>query len=334
MSGGTGCEDGASGAGASALGWSQAKVSLLRGGNTAHPFHGIDMSGTGLRALGIAAVGDVDNDGDADLLVSRRDGTLSFFQRSGGRGTEEVRFSEVEGTASPFNYKIGVPGIDVPLPSPHLVDIDGDGKLDLVCAVHVNRLAHCCTPEDFTNEIKASGAASLQSSFRYWKNRGGRPVKFDEQIGKAQNPFDFRNLQVGTWSKDGEKTRGMRPTFMDGDGDGDQVSVRCSRCLRVFLCGGGRWCSCPCGPLHSVASPRADPQLPDLERPTRTCTRPHPSNRSPLSCSARTWCSVASREQSVTINAAATNTLSGLARTTRSARSMWALQAMRHSSTT
>ena len=251
------------GAVASASGWSQTKISRVANGNAypfhgiAHPFYGIDMSGTGGRTLRVPALGDIDNDGYTDMLVARNDGTFSFFQLRGtgmhkilryldycnaysdlkrhlcggqtctttahvlncrnhwrGSGKREGRrpdpeavvaelpYTEVKATFSPFNFK---PGGDV---APALVDVDGDGKLDLVCA-----------------------AGYPQSSLRYWRNRGGFPVpQFLEKTGAGRNPFDAANVKLGTWGSHGEKTRALRPTFVDLDSDGDQVSFRCAQC--------------------------------------------------------------------------------------------------------
>ncbi|MFN4257590.1 MAG: FG-GAP-like repeat-containing protein, partial [Saprospiraceae bacterium] len=81
-----------------------------------NPFDGIDVG-----FLSTPAFGDVDGDGDLDLVVGSGYGTLRTWRNDGGT------FSELSGAANPLD------GIDVGASSkPAFVDIDGDGDADLV----------------------------------------------------------------------------------------------------------------------------------------------------------------------------------------------------------
>ncbi len=69
------------------------------------------------------AFGDMDGDGDGDMILGTDDGKLQYFNNAGGAG-------------NPSNFQLAVPnymGIDVGGSStPQIVDLDRDGKLDLV----------------------------------------------------------------------------------------------------------------------------------------------------------------------------------------------------------
>ncbi len=76
-------------------------------------------------------LGDLDGDGDLDLLVGESSGTLNFYRNEGG--PREPRFELV-------SDEFG--GIDVGRRSvPVLVDLDGDGDLDLVVGSEGGELA-------------------------------------------------------------------------------------------------------------------------------------------------------------------------------------------------
>jgi len=89
-------------------------------GGANNPFNGIDTG-----SYTAPALGDVDGDGDLDLVVGDQLGTLSYFENTGST-TAPVFVARI-GAVNPFN------GIDVGSGStPTLADIDNDGDLDLV----------------------------------------------------------------------------------------------------------------------------------------------------------------------------------------------------------
>jgi VCBS repeat protein len=78
------------------------------------------------------AFGDVDADGDLDLLVGNQTGDFVYFENT-GTSTNPV-FTQRDGTASPFNGLSTIVGgyYSYNYAAPFLADLDGDGDLDLI----------------------------------------------------------------------------------------------------------------------------------------------------------------------------------------------------------
>ena len=104
------------------------------------------------------AFGDLDGDGDLDLIVGEKYGTLHTFENTGSAANPV--YVEQTGSANPFN------GLDVGnMATPALGDVDGDGDLDLVVGEH-------------------------DGSLHYFENTGSTLLPaFAERTGSA-NPFD------------------------------------------------------------------------------------------------------------------------------------------------
>ncbi len=126
--------------------------------------------------------GDVDADGDLDMLAGRYKGLyVSGFQFFRNTGTPTApAFTELTGAANPFNF-VGF-GYNA---APTLGDLDGDGDMDMLAGEHYGM-------------------------FRFFKNTGTTtsPV-FVPQLG-ANNPLD--GVDIGGYST---------PTLGDLDQDGD-----------------------------------------------------------------------------------------------------------------
>lgn len=162
---------------------------LLRNGGTpsfpsyavedANLLHGIDVG-----SYAVPALGDLDGDGDTDVLIGRSDGRLSHFENTG----TELAPSFV--LTSNF-YK----SIDVGLSAaPTLVDWDSDGDLDILIGSETGRISH-------------------------WRNDGSsvnfNPVFVTNQVGAIQVdilaipvPVDWDgdnllDLVVGEWDFNG-----------------------------------------------------------------------------------------------------------------------------------
>jgi hypothetical protein len=123
------------------------------------------------------ALGDLDGDGDLDLVSGKSDGTFAYYERL---HPDRPVVSERTGSANPlFGQDVGV------LAGPALVDLDADGDADLVAG------------EDL-------------GAFRFFENTGDAVhALYLERTGGA-NPLTGRDV--------GDEAR---PTFGDLDGDGD-----------------------------------------------------------------------------------------------------------------
>ena len=154
----------------------------------ANPFNGIDVVN-----FSTPDVGDLDGDGDLDLVVGNGDGQLRYYQNTGS-ATAPV-YAEQTGAANPFS------GIDVGTHStPSVGDLDGDGDLDLV-------------------------VGDVAGILRYYQNAGSATAPAYVELTGAANPFN--GIDIGFY---GAPTLGD----LDGDGDLDLVVGEVAGILRYY----------------------------------------------------------------------------------------------------
>ncbi len=136
------------------------------------------LNGQNVGIVATPALGDLDGDGDLDLLAGANDGVFTYFKNTGTVTTPA--FEAQTGALNPMNLNdIGSAS------APSLGDLDGDGDLDLV-----------------------SGA--YDGTFFYYKNTGSAASPaFVAQPGPA-NPLNFQDLGYRS-----------TPSLGDVDGDGD-----------------------------------------------------------------------------------------------------------------
>ncbi len=137
---------------------------------TANPLANLDL-GTG-NARAAVALGDLDGDGDPDLIAGESDGVFNYFEHLRGRLVQRT------GAANPLEGQSGG--------APSLGDLDGDGDLDLV-----------------------SGPGS-GGTFFYYENTGSTTSPAFAARTGAANPLNGQD--VGAYAK---------PALGDLDGDGD-----------------------------------------------------------------------------------------------------------------
>jgi hypothetical protein len=207
-------------------------VPLTGAGN---PFNGINCDINSRLALG-----DVDDDGDLDLVEGRFDGSSQRYFRNTGTATAPV-YVEQTGAANPFSSVfVGFSS------TPTLGDVDGDGDLDALAGNTDGLLIYFKNTGTATSPVyvQQTGAANPWDTFafgtrvapalgdmdrdgdldavvglidgmlRYYKNTGTAtaPV-YVEQTGAA-NPLN--NYDVGSIAK---------PELVDLDRDGDLDAI-------------------------------------------------------------------------------------------------------------
>ena len=164
------------------------------------PFDGVDWP-DGAKDYYNPAFGDIDRDGDLDMVVGAWNGKLYFFENTGS--AMEPEFVAVEGRTSPFHQ------IDVGLhAAPVLADLDRDGE------------KRCPSFDEPRLHISLAGDLDLIVG----ENKG--KLFYFENKGSARRPeFDRTgdtSLFSGWGDYNGDSELDYIPALADLDGDGPQ----------------------------------------------------------------------------------------------------------------
>jgi hypothetical protein len=154
-------------------------------------------------------LGDLDGDGDADLIVHRTVGTLT-----GSRAETKIHANS-GGGADPLGAPVGTLTEDGGVATAVLDDLDGDGRPELLQSVLPFSIAQLL-------RILARGAAQMELRVHVFEGKTLAPPVLRWSEGVLL-PFDFKSGRVtalmpsfaGDWNGDG------RRDLVYGDGDGN-----------------------------------------------------------------------------------------------------------------
>jgi len=186
------------------------------------------------------AFGDLDGDGDFDLLAGDHQGSFRYFENTGDAGAPS--FSAA--VSNPF----GLDEVNGGPATPALGDLDRDGDLDLVAGgyygtfVYFENTGSAINPAfalatgdpplgeeevayysrpaigDFDRDGDLDVVSGDQiGHLSYFENQGSATVPLFRQLGGAANPLD--GVDVGDYSA-------PAAVDLDGDGDADLVTGR------------------------------------------------------------------------------------------------------------
>ncbi len=137
----------------------------------ANPWNGMNIG-----SYAAPAFGDVDGDGDQDMVVGQESGTYRYFRNTGTAGAPA--YVEITGASNPFNAITGGTFF-TNWAHPFLVDMDGDGDLDMLSGDTFGTFRYFENTGSSTAAayVERTGAANPMGAFRV--NFGGAPIVAD-----------------------------------------------------------------------------------------------------------------------------------------------------------
>lgn len=185
-------------------------------------------------------LGDIDGDGDLDMIVGENDGTLNFFRNIGGTPIPSFQSEPIGNLGSALtNLDVGSNS------SPTFADIDGDGDLDLIIGRSSGRFVFVANEGSPTAPNFSSASIDNWSGINVGSNAkpGLTDINGDNVLdlvigdsngdinlylnsGTVTAPIFLQSSRVQNWLlPDFGSGVNMAPSFVDFDGDGDMDLV-------------------------------------------------------------------------------------------------------------
>jgi len=187
--------------------------------NNRNPFKGVDVGDDAA-----PTVGDLDEDGDEDVLIGKSWGGINYFRNEGGK------FTEVTGSDNPFDEVDGFFGVN-----PTILDADSDGDEDVLVSNNDGNLLYFVNKKGSFTELKGSDNPFKEIKVGY----NATPTAIDADsdgdedllVGNGDGNIKYFQNEKGSFTEvTGTDNPFLKvkvkfssaPTVFDADSDGDE----------------------------------------------------------------------------------------------------------------
>jgi hypothetical protein len=140
-----------------------------------------NFSNSGFNGRGSPTFGDVNNDGNLDMIIGLVNGKLYFYENPGGPGSMNFSIAQVQ-LQDDMGNNITVPSYT----TPELFDLNNDGLLDLIIGQNLGGLVYyenVGTPTNYSFQLKNTDIGDVDLSSSLYVQSCGVPrfVRTDDE---------------------------------------------------------------------------------------------------------------------------------------------------------